>query len=88
MPTMPSHDCPSQYRCSITSRTYSKQDPPSYHNITFWAMCCLPFFGFLRVSEFIIPTKGSYDPSSHLSLKDVAIDNRKVPRILQLTLKK
>jgi len=51
-------------------------------------MCCLAFFGFLRVSEFTIPTEGSYNPSSYLSLKDVAIDNRKVPRILQLTLKK
>ena len=25
---------------------------PSYYNTTFWAMCCLAFFGFLRVSQF------------------------------------
>ena len=61
--------------------------PPSYYNTTLWAMCCLAFFGFLRVSEFTIPTEGSYDPSRHLSLKDIAVDNRKKPRLLQLSLK-
>jgi len=69
------------------TRTLLKRRASSYHNITLWAMCCLTFFGFLRVSEFTIPTDGSYDPSSHLSLKDVAIDNRKEPRLLQLALK-
>jgi len=44
-------------------------------------MCCLAFFEFLRVT---IPTDGSYDHSSHFSLKDVA---RKEPRLLQLALK-
>ena len=31
------------------------KETPSYDNITFWAMCYLAFFGFLRVSEFTIP---------------------------------
>jgi len=65
-------------------RTLLKRRASSYHNITLWAMCCLAFFGFLRVSEFTIPTDGSYDPSSHFSLKDVA---RKEPRLLELALK-
>ena len=60
---------------------------PSYDNTTLWAMCCLAFFGFLRVSEFTIPTEGSYDSSCHLSLGDIAVDNRKKPRLLQLFLK-
>ena len=68
-------------------RTLLKRRASSYHNVTLWAMCCLAIFGFLRVSEFTIPTDGSYDLSSHLSLKDVAIDNRKEPRLLQLALK-
>ena len=61
--------------------------PPSYYNTTLWAMCCLTFFGFLRVSEFTIPTEGFYDPSRHLSLNDIAVDNRKKPCLLQLSLK-
>ena len=60
---------------------------PSYYYTTLWAMCCLAFFGFLSVSEFTIPTEGSYDPSRHLSLSDIAVDNRKKPRLLQLSLK-
>lgn len=61
--------------------------PPSYNNTTLWAMCCLAFFGFLRVSEFTIPSEGSYDSSRHLSLEDVAIDSKIKPRVLQLFLK-
>ena len=63
----------------------SKQ--PTYDNTTLWAMCCLAFFGFLRVSEFTIPSKGSYNSSRHLSLQDVTVDNRTKPRLLQLFLK-
>ena len=55
----------------------SKQ--PTYDNTTLWAMCCLAFFGFLRVSEFTIPSKGSYNSSRHLSLQDVTVDNRTNP---------
>ena len=38
-------------------------------------------------SEFTIPTEGSYGSSCHLSLEDIAIDNRKNPCLLQLFLK-
>jgi len=48
-------------------------------------LSCL--FRFLRVSEFTIPTEGAYNPSRHLSLSDIAVDNRKRPRLLQLLLK-
>ena len=63
-------------------KTLLSKKPSSYYNTTLWAMCCLAFFGFLRVSEFTIPTEGSYDPSRHLSLNDIAVDNRKKPRLL------
>lgn len=52
-----------------------------------WAACCLAFFGFLRVSEFTVPGVGSYDSYCHLSLQDIAIDNKNNPRLLQLVLK-
>jgi len=62
------------------------KEAPSYDNTTFWAMCCTAFFGFLRVSKFTIPAGGSYDPSCHLSLRDIAVDNRANPHLLQLFL--
>ena len=67
-------------------RALSK-DTPSYDNTIFWAMCCLAFFGFLRVSEFTIPGDSTYDPACHLSLNDIAVDSRANPRLLQLLLK-
>ena len=60
---------------------------PSYFNTTLWAMCCLAFFGFLRVGEFTIPTESSYSPSHHLSLQDISVDSRTNPCLLQLLLK-
>jgi len=46
-----------------------------------WATCCLAFFGFLRVSEFSVPSGTSYNPMCHLSMKDVSVDNRTNPRV-------
>ena len=45
------------------------------------------FIWILRISEFTIPTEGSYNSSLHLSLDDIAVDNRKKPCLLQLFLK-
>jgi len=61
---------------------------PSYDNTTFWAMCFTAFFGFLQVSEITIPAGGSYEPSCHLSLCGVVVDNRANPHLLQLFLKR
>ena len=68
-------------------KTALSKEAPSYDCTTFWAMCCLAFFGFLRVSEFTIPAEDSYDSSCHLSLGDITVDNRTEPRLLQLFLK-
>ena len=70
-----------------TIKTALSKETPSYDSTTFWAMYCLAFFGFLRVSEFTIPAEDSYDSSCHLSLGNIAVDNRTKPRLLQLFLK-
>ena len=52
-----------------------------------WAMCSLTFFGFLWVSEFTIPGQNLYDPTLHLSLRDIVVDRKDTPRMLQVTIK-
>jgi len=52
-----------------------------------WAACCTAFFGFLRVGEMTIPTQHAYNDSIHLSLEDVALDNRLTPTVVWLTIK-
>ena len=61
--------------------------PLDYTNIMPWATCCVAFFGFLRCSEFTVPSQVDYQPDTHLSLSDVAIDNKDTPTLVQLTLK-
>ena len=61
--------------------------PQSYTNTMTWAACCLAFFGFLRVSEFTVPTQDRYDQSCHLSLGDISLDNRDNPRLLRVHIK-
>ena len=84
---------PSRIRRPITRDIMLKikgallKNPHSYHNIMMWAACCLAFFGFLRSSEFTIPSQSSYDPEVHLSIKDVAVDNRAKPRMLKVSIK-
>ena len=61
--------------------------PHSYTNILIWAACSLAFFGFLRVSEFMIPGDANYDDECHLSLADVSFDNCNNPQLLRVKLK-
>ena len=63
------------------------QHPSSYDNIMLWTSCCLAFCGFLRVSEFTVPTQGYYDESTHLSLKDISVDSRSNPRLIKVHIK-
>lgn len=48
-------------------------DSTSHTNRLVWAACCTGFFGFLRVGEFLVPDGVPYEPSTHLSLADVAL---------------
>lgn len=61
--------------------------PQDYNNIMLWAACCTAFFGFLRCSEFTVPSQVDYLPDTHLSLSDVAIDCKESPAMVQITIK-
>ena len=52
-----------------------------------WAACCLCFFGFLRAGEMTVPSDGEFDPSVHLCLSDVALDDNRRPSLLRVTIK-
>ena len=52
-----------------------------------WAACCKCFFAFLWVRKMIVPSSGSFDPTVHLSERDVAIDNNRKPSAVRIGLK-
>ena len=61
--------------------------PKNYQNTMIWAAYCTAFFGFLPVSEFIVPSPYKYDTDVHLSLSDVTLDNTHSPELVQLHIK-
>ena len=53
----------------------------------FWAACTLAYFGFLRASEFTVPSANSFSPSDHLTLQDIALDSLSSPETLRVQIK-
>ena len=53
----------------------------------FWAACTLAYFGFLRASEFTVPSVNSFSPSVHLTLQDLALDCLSLPGTLRVQIK-
>ena len=49
-----------------------------------WVACCVEFFGFLRAGEFTVPCESGFDPSSHLSWGDLAVDNPGQPSVMSV----
>ena len=70
-------DCRLPITPLILSRIYEvlNQHPDSYENKLLWVARCLGFFAFLRSGEFTLKQGECYDPTWHLSVKDVATDN-------------
>ena len=58
----------------------------SFSTKMLWAACRVVYFGFLRPSEFTVQRQGRYDSSVHLSLSDIALDNR-YSSVIQIRLK-
>ena len=84
---------PPHIRLPITSsimykiRSLLANTPSDYNNIMLWAACCLAFFGFLRCSEFTVPTQDTFDDATHLSYKDVSVDNWHNPQLISIRIK-
>ena len=46
------------------------------------------FFGFFRLGEITVPSETAYDPSSHMSIADIAVDSHKNPKVIRIHLRK
>ena len=58
-----------------------------YDIIMFWATACMALFGFFRLGEILVSPGEAYNPTNHLSMGDVAIDNTSHPRLIHVFLK-
>ena len=54
--------------------------------VMLWAACYLAFFGFLRAGEMTLPSDTAYDPSVHLNLSDISVDNQSRPTVMRVTI--
>ena len=52
-----------------------------------WAACCVCFFAFLRVGEMTVPSDNTYDPSVHLGIGDIAVDDPQMPSMVRIRIK-
>ena len=59
-----------------------------HNKIMLWVAACLCFFGFFRAGEITIPTEKAFDPKTHLSWGDIAVDDITRPSVLQVSLKR
>ena len=58
-----------------------------FDNIMLWAACTTCFFGFLRSGEIAAPSAHNFDPSYHLTLGDIAVDNPSHPLAIRVCIK-
>lgn len=61
--------------------------PGSYHLTIIWTACCTAFFQFLHCGEFTSPSHSAYDPTVHLSFRNVAVNKRNSPSFIKLMVK-
>jgi len=58
-----------------------------FDNIMLWAACTTCFFGFLRSGEITSPSAHDFDPTYHLTLADIAVDNPSHPLAISVYIK-
>ena len=59
----------------------------NYNSIMLWAACTTCFFGFLRSGEITAPTTRTFDPTYHLTLEDISVDNPCQPGAVRVHIK-
>ena len=69
----------------IKSVWLSKKSTPD--KLMLWAASTTAFFGFCRSGEITVSSADSYDPQSHLSFSDLAVDQPSAPSMMSILLK-
>lgn len=64
-----------------------REESSDFNNLMLWAAASTTFFTFCRSGEITVAKEGGYDPRTHLSFEDVAVDNAKLPKMVSLRLK-
>ena len=85
----PSHSC-----LPITRATLRKlkagwlgRRNSSFDAIMLWAASLTTFFSFCRLGEITVENETKYDPNTHLSFSDLAVDNAATPSVISLNIK-
>ena len=58
-----------------------------YERQLLWAACCLRFFAFMRSGELTVTARDKFDPSCHLTPRDITVDDMQTPSMLRIHLK-
>ena len=66
---------------------FQKSIPSKFDITMLRAACLLAFYGFLRCSEFTIPSLQAYNPTHHLSTTDIKVDSHNTPSIIAVQIK-
>ena len=86
-------DSPTHWRTAFSFKELSEESSVLraryllIHVYQFWAACLLAYFGFLRSAEFTVPSLSAFNPSRHLSVRDIAVDVPLNPSCLQICIK-
>ena len=62
-------------------------DLRQHDHLMFWTASCLAFFGFLRSSEFTVPSLSAFSPAVHLTVADIAAEKFSQPTSLRVNIK-
>ena len=68
-------------------RSVWEEEASNFNHIMLWAACCTCYFGFLRSGEISIPSDKEYDPSTHLSFGDIAVDSHENTSTIAIKIK-
>ena len=84
---------PSRSRLPITATVLERirrhlESPNQTHRELLWAICCTAFFGFFRLGKLLPECQLRSTPSSSVMWGDVAVDDRELPSMVRIHLKR